>query len=60
MLPVVSASQVSRAQARDMIDALRHVGARPLGVVLNQVSASSRAYGYYAYSRSRYARSAES
>lgn len=56
VLPVVSASQVARSQARDMVDALLHVGARPIGVVLNQVSASSRAYGYYAYSRSRYAR----
>jgi capsular exopolysaccharide synthesis family protein len=57
VLPVVSASQVARSQARDMVDALLHVGARPIGVVLNQVSASSRAYGYYAYARSRYARS---
>ena len=56
VLPVVSAAQVTRSQARDMIDALLHVGARPIGVVLNQVSSSSRAYGYYAYSRSRYAR----
>lgn len=55
-LPVVSAAHVSRTVARRASEALRRVGARVLGVVLNQVTAGPGDYGYpyYAgYSRPR-------
>jgi capsular exopolysaccharide synthesis family protein len=52
-LPLVSASQVTRTTARRMIESLAQVGARPLGVVLNQVPSGDGGYGYYAYSAYR-------
>lgn len=46
-LVVVHAESTRRAAARALVQQLRHVGANPIGVVVNRTDATSRAAYYY-------------